>query len=55
MMATMLNYIGKLYRINPTKAKELQFSNNNGLTWHNKSFATSSMGDFIEIMDGGNS
>ena len=53
-MATMLNYKGKLYRINPAKASELQFSTNNGLSWHHRSNAMSTMGDFLEIMDGGN-
>ena len=53
-MATMLNYKGKLYRINPVNAKQLQYSTNKGLSWHLKSTAMSSMGNFIEIMDGGN-
>lgn len=53
-MATMIEYKGKLLRINPAKATELQFSTNNGLSWHHRGSATSSMGNFIEIMDGGN-
>lgn len=52
-MATMLNFEGRLIRINPTNAKQLQYSTNNGLSWHVKSNASSSMGSFIELMDGG--
>ena len=35
-MATMIEYKGKLIRINPEKATELQFSTNRGLSWHHR-------------------
>lgn len=53
-MATMIEYKGKLVRINPAKASELQFSKNRGLSWHHRGSSTPSMGNFLEIMDGGN-
>lgn len=53
-MATMIEYKNKLLRINPTKATELQFSTNNGLSWHHRGTATPAMGNFLEIMDGEN-
>ena len=52
-MATMLDYKGRLYRINPAKPRELQYSTNKGLFWHIWCIANSSMGDFQELMDGG--
>lgn len=53
-MATMIEYKGKLVRINPEKATELQFSTNRGISWHHRGSSIPSMGIFLEIMDGGN-
>ena len=49
----MINLGKELLRISPKDARKLEYSTNNGLSWHQRCSSSSSTGEFIELMDNG--
>ena len=43
----------ELIRINPSNKQKIEYSTNNGVTWHSR-YTGSSNGDFGELNDNGN-
>lgn len=52
-MAQMINRGKELIRISTKQANRIEYSKNNGLTWHSRFSGNSSVGDFEDLMDNG--
>lgn len=52
-MAQIIQKGKELIRINPEKRNEIQYSTNNGSTWHIKYSSLSKVGNFIDLIDCG--
>ncbi len=52
-MSQMIEHKGLLFRIDPKASNRLQYSKNKGVSWMLKMVAPSSMGEFVELLDGG--
>jgi hypothetical protein len=52
-MGLMVNTGKELIRINPKDPTKLEYSTNGGSSWNHRYSASSSMGDFQELTDGG--
>lgn len=52
-MGQMLSHKQELIRIN-TQKNSIEYSTNNGLSWHHRFTATSMMGNLQDVMENGN-
>ena len=52
-MPTMISLGSEMLRINPKDSKKLEYSTNKGLSWHPRFSGSSSVGTFLDLMDGG--
>ena len=51
-MSQMINKGGELVRINPKKNNQIDYSKNNGISWHSR-YSGSGCGDFQDLIDNG--
>ncbi|OYU82516.1 MAG: hypothetical protein CFE24_15215 [Flavobacterium sp. BFFFF2] len=51
-MGQMIIYQKELIRINTSK-NSIEYSTNNGISWHNRSHASSAMGSMQDLADNG--
>jgi hypothetical protein len=52
IMSQMINRGGELVRINPKKNNQIDYSKNNGISWHSR-YSGSGCGDFQDLIDNG--
>ena len=51
-MSQMINRSGELIRINPKKNNQIEYSKNNGSSWHTR-YSGTGCGDFQDLIDNG--